>query len=42
MERNYKRKEKKKVVFSPSWLYQLGLEVVTLGLSLEPPLVPLV
>jgi hypothetical protein len=43
MERNYKREEKKKkkktkrVLFSPGSLYQLGLDVSTLGLGLEAP-----
>jgi hypothetical protein len=41
MERNCKRKNKtKKVIFSPDWLYQLGLEVPALGLGLEAPLAP--
>ena len=35
MKRNYKRKEKKKenkkIIFSPGWLYQPGLEVHALG-----------
>ena len=44
MERNYKRKEKKKKtekgIFSPDWLYQPGLEMPALGVILEVPLVP--
>jgi hypothetical protein len=40
MERNCKRNKKiEKGIFSPGWLYQPGLEVVALELSLEPPLV---
>jgi hypothetical protein len=39
MERNCERKENKKVIFSPGWLYQPGMEVVSRRLSLEPPLV---
>jgi hypothetical protein len=44
MERNCKRKEKKKktkeVIFSSGWLYQPGLEVPALEVTLEATLVP--
>jgi hypothetical protein len=35
-----KKNKTKKVIFSPGWLYQPGLEVAALGLGLEPPIVP--
>ena len=34
------KKKTEKMIFSLDWLYQPGLEVVALGLGLEPPLVP--
>ena len=35
-----KEKKNKRVIFSPGWLYQPGLEVLALGLGLEAPSVP--
>jgi hypothetical protein len=40
MERNYKRKEKKKKTEKEIFSNQPGSEVVALGFGLEPPLVP--
>jgi hypothetical protein len=39
-EKKRKEKENKKVIFSPGWYNQPGLEVAALGLGLEALLVP--
>jgi predicted Zn-dependent protease len=39
-EKKKEKRKRKKVIFSPGWYNQPGLEVAALGLSLEALLVP--